>query len=100
MTATIMMGIILMGGGVFASTLGNLHVIAPPGIEVYVDGDHMGTTSASDGGLLIRGVTADEEHALSAEKNGETIFHKEFTVETNRTTTMTIQAPLPGGRQK
>jgi len=75
---------------VMAAPFGNLDVIAPGGIQIYVDGKLRGVTSKEENGLEVKNIL-EGEHTLKAEKDGKVLLERSFDVEIGLTTTIKIE---------
>lgn len=63
------------GGAVPASATGDLHIVAPAGVKVWLNNHFQGTTGAT--GLIIENITGGD-YILRAEKDGDTVVERFF----------------------
>jgi len=82
------------------SSAGGIQVSAEPGLQIYFDGEHMGTTSAREDGLFLNDVSRGR-HTIRVEKQGfqpqsfnVTVINRPIEVEVGKFIPVVVVPPI------
>lgn len=71
-------------GSLYCQSFGSLAISAPPGFEVFVDGNPMGVTNELEDGKIVERISVGR-HSVLIRKAGYSDFRTEIVVEANKT---------------